>query len=91
MTATKQALVKVWNNLESDFVKGKLVNDERDVRACVRVGAVWLVSVLDGRGCSSSSGLWFFWGVVALSSPPCSQRLNTQTQTQTHTADFPPF
>lgn len=35
MTRTKQALVKVWNNLESDYVKQKMAHDERDVRACV--------------------------------------------------------
>lgn len=32
VTRTKQALVKVWNNLESDYVKQKMANDERDVR-----------------------------------------------------------
>lgn len=31
MTRTKQSLVKVWNNLKSDHVKGKMSNDERDV------------------------------------------------------------
>lgn len=32
VTKTKQALVKVYNNLESDYVKNKIANDERDVR-----------------------------------------------------------
>lgn len=31
VTRTKQALVKVWNSLESDYVKQKMANDERDV------------------------------------------------------------
>ena len=31
VTKTKQALVKVYNNLESDYVKSKIANDERDV------------------------------------------------------------
>jgi len=31
VTRTKQSLVKVWNNLKSDHVKGKMSNDERDV------------------------------------------------------------
>ncbi|GAB5029638.1 t-snare coiled-coil domain family [Nannochloropsis oceanica] len=30
VTRTKQSLVKVWNNLKSDHVKGKMSNDERD-------------------------------------------------------------
>lgn len=37
MTRTKQALVKVWNNLESDYVKQKMVHDERDVRVCLQL------------------------------------------------------
>lgn len=31
VTRTKQSLVKIWNNLESEYVKGKMSNDERDV------------------------------------------------------------
>lgn len=31
VTRTKQSLVKIWNNLESEYVKGKISNDERDV------------------------------------------------------------
>jgi hypothetical protein len=44
VTRTKQSLVKVWNNLKSDHVKGKMSNDERDVSAS------WCLFGLEGKG-----------------------------------------
>ena len=42
VTRTKQTLVKVYNNLESDYVKNKIANDERDVRPLM---STWLCLV----------------------------------------------
>jgi len=47
VTRTKQALVKVWNSLESDYVKQKMANDERDVSE-----RVLLLCWGPGRACS---------------------------------------
>jgi hypothetical protein len=57
VTRSKQALVKVWNNLESDYVKQKMANDERDVSVLLACLVAWLVGWASLVGCVCGSAI----------------------------------